>query len=258
MLLNVLVNFRLIDFHIFNKQGEIYSDDDSSVDSNEASKWNNDPENFIIQMFGINEKGETCCIYLNNYKPFFYIKVGDDWNEEILMELKRDIQSKIGKFHSHSIVSMELVKQHKLYGFSGGKKHKFAKITFQNTVSMNKVRNLWYYYVDDKNSKNGNTRKLKGYEFPEKKGVNLELYESTIPPLLRYFHIHSVSSVLLILVAVPEKEQQHAIMNIYKVSSIKPMPTRNIVPYKYVVLILRLVVVTVIFLYRLKLINVWL
>ena len=62
-------SFRLIDFHMFNRQGEIHSDDDSSIDSSEkASKWNDDPENFIIQMFGINEKGETCCIYLNSYK----------------------------------------------------------------------------------------------------------------------------------------------------------------------------------------------
>jgi hypothetical protein len=60
-------------------------------------------------------------------------------------------------------------------------------------VAMNKVRNLWYYYVDDKkNPKGGNIRKMKGYVFPDK-GYQLELYESTIPPLLRYFHIHSVS-----------------------------------------------------------------
>ena len=45
-------SFRLIDFHIFNKQGEIYSDDDaSSVDSSEkVTKWNDDPENFVIQI----------------------------------------------------------------------------------------------------------------------------------------------------------------------------------------------------------------
>ena len=109
--------FRLIDFHIFNKQ-EKYSDDDaSSVDSSEkVSKWNDDPENFVIQMFGINEKGETCCIYLNNYKPFF-IKVGNDWDDRNV-DLKQDIQQKIGKYHSKSIVSMQLVDHHKLYGFS--------------------------------------------------------------------------------------------------------------------------------------------
>ena len=44
-------SFRLIDFHIFNKRGDIVSDEDS-----EGSDTN-DVENFIIQMFGINEKG---------------------------------------------------------------------------------------------------------------------------------------------------------------------------------------------------------
>ena len=233
-------SFRLIDFHIFNRKGEIHSDDDSSIDSSEkVSKWNDDPENFIIQMFGINEKGETCCIYLNSYKPFFFIKVGDDWDEEMIMELRRDIQNKIGKYHSKSIVSMELVDHHKLYGFSGGKKHRFAKITFQNTMAMNKVRNLWYYYVDDKNNpKGGNIRKLKGYRFPEK-GTNLELYESTIPPLLRYFHIHSVSPSGWVFVntrqcIVPEKRTSTCKFEyICKHNSIIPMPTKEtIVPYK--------------------------
>ena len=233
-------SFRLIDFHIFNRQGEIYSDDDSSIDSSDkVSKWDDDPENFIIQMFGINEKGETCCVYLNNYKPFFFIRVGDDWDQQLVMELKRDIQSKIGKYHSKSIISMELVDHHKLYGFSGGKKHKFAKITFQNTVAMNKVRNLWYYYVDDKkNPKGGNIRKMKGYQFPEK-GTNLELYESTIPPLLRYFHIHSVSPSGWVFIntrqcIVPEKRTTTCKFEyICKHTSIRPMPTKEtIVPYK--------------------------
>ena len=74
-------SFRLVDFHIFNRKGELFKNDDSmSEDSDDQAKWN-EQENFIIQMFGINEKGETCCVYLNDYKPFFYIKVGDDWDE---------------------------------------------------------------------------------------------------------------------------------------------------------------------------------
>ena len=31
-------------------------------------------------MFGINEKGETAAIFVNGFTPFFYVKVGDDWN----------------------------------------------------------------------------------------------------------------------------------------------------------------------------------
>ena len=35
----------------------------------------------IPKMFGINEKGETCCIFVNGFKPYFYAKVGDNWTQ---------------------------------------------------------------------------------------------------------------------------------------------------------------------------------
>ena len=54
-------SFRLIDFHIFNKKGDIDAEIDSD-DSDEKVNFN-EKDNFIIQMFGINEKGETSCIY---------------------------------------------------------------------------------------------------------------------------------------------------------------------------------------------------
>ena len=114
-------SFRLIDFHIFNQKGELFNkDDELSDDSDEQTKWNQ-PENFIIQMFGINEKGETCCIYLNDYKPFFYIRIGDHWDEDDVFELKRDIQQKLGKYYGQFVRSIELVDHHKLYGFISGK-----------------------------------------------------------------------------------------------------------------------------------------
>ena len=62
-------SFRLIDFHIFNQKGDLFPNGENSEDSDDQAKWNQ-PETFIIQMFGINEKGETCCVYLNDYKPY--------------------------------------------------------------------------------------------------------------------------------------------------------------------------------------------
>ena len=35
----------------------------------------------MIQMFGVNEKGETCSIIAEHFKPFFYVKVDDDWTQ---------------------------------------------------------------------------------------------------------------------------------------------------------------------------------
>ena len=53
-------SFRLIDFHHFNKRGSIDSDSESNE---EEPNWEK-KDMFVIQMFGINEKGETCCIYI--------------------------------------------------------------------------------------------------------------------------------------------------------------------------------------------------
>ena len=77
---SVVRSFRLIDFHIYDESPKKEDSDSGSEDGNYKQKTGDDKE-FIIQMFGINEKGETCCLYVNDYNPFFYIRVGDDWTQ---------------------------------------------------------------------------------------------------------------------------------------------------------------------------------
>jgi len=197
----------------------------------------NEIDNFIIQMFGINEKGETCCLYLDNYKPFFYVKVGEDWDKQDVIELKHNINQRIGKYHAQNVVSIELIDQYQLYGFSGGNKHKFAKITFNNTTVMNKVKSLWYQYISEEEREDERDyRRLKGFRF---NNTDLILYESAIPPLLRYFHIHNVSPSGWVFVTtqhakIPDvKTTTCTYEYICKLKNIKPMPNKEtIVPYK--------------------------
>ena len=59
--------FKLFDFNVYNEKVE---DDDIKSDKDTQ---------FIIQIFGINEIGETCSIITEDYKPFFYVKVDDTW-----------------------------------------------------------------------------------------------------------------------------------------------------------------------------------
>ena len=173
--------FRLFDFHTYD---EIQESDDSGSDNGEP-KYKKDNKVFVIQAFGVNEKGETCCIYIKDFQPFFFILVGNHWTNREKTELVKDIESKLGKKYENSILKSELVEHNKLYGFTAGNKDKFLKLTFKNTETMNRTRNLWYTYVE------GGDRKKTGYKFG---GLPLELYESgNIPPLLRFFHIHEIS-----------------------------------------------------------------
>ena len=175
--------FRLFDFHTYDEA--VISEDSDSGSENGYKKVVIDNKIFVIQMFGVNEKGETCSIYVKDFQPFFFILVGNSWTQRERTELVKDIQSKLGKKYVDSIVKSELVEYNKLYGFTAGNKDKFIKLTFKNVDTMNRTKNLWYIYTENQE------RKKVGYKFG---GIPLELYESgNIPPLLRFFHINEIS-----------------------------------------------------------------
>jgi len=171
--------FRIFDFNVFNSKNVDISDSDS--DENIYK----DTTNFLIQMFGVNEKGETCSIQVEDFKPFFYVMVNDSWNIQTKDSFLFHIKEKIGKYYQNSITECIIIKRKKLYGFDGGKEHKFIKFEFSSLSAFNKTKNLWY---TDYNK--GHTLLKNGYRF---NNTDIKLYEANIPPLLRFFHIRDIS-----------------------------------------------------------------
>ncbi len=210
-------SFRLFDFHVY--------DESPPVDEESEEGARREPPKFMIQMFGVNETGETCSIVINDYKPFFYAKVSDRWTDIDAGALHRELLKV-----SSGITSCELVQHKKLYGFSAGKEHKFVKISFRNTYAFNTIKRLWY--TQDRFGNNV----LSTYMF---KATKLEIYESNIPPILRYFHINNVSPSGWVQIFV-NKAQTPATPNttcdfeyICSTSAIKPLPDKETrVPFK--------------------------
>ena len=207
--------FRLVDFKVKNEKCQ--------------GKKGRDNKKFMIEMFGMNEKGETCAIWVEDFKPFFYIKVGDGWgkskktafvdyikqqlriqslkskykswkkNQQVWPEVKEDeseieyitrAKENFTSYYEDSIVNAVILESHKLYGFDNNKLHRFICLQFKNTTALNKVKNFWYDITIDKNSIFGRKYKLKTFNFM---GENTELYEAKLPPLLRYFHIKQIN-----------------------------------------------------------------
>ena len=173
--------FRIFDFNVYNDKK---SSDDLSDSDDDSTKFK-DSTNFIIQMFGVNETGKTCSILVEDFKPFFYVMVNDSWSIQVKDAFLADIKSKIGKYYDNSITECIIIKRKKLYGFDGGKEHKFVKFEFNSMSAFNKAKNLWF---SDYNS--GHTLLKDGYQFYN---TNTRLYEANIPPLLRFFHIKDIS-----------------------------------------------------------------
>ena len=173
--------FRLLDFNIYD-----YQDEDNSFDSIDEESERKDNRKFMIQIFAINEKGETVSLYVKNYKPFFYIKVSNEWTENTKKKFLNEIKDKLGNYYKDSIKECDLVEKKKLYEFDGGKLHKFVYISFNNTVCYNRIKNLYY----ENCKKRGRILKKNGFRF---RNTDTYLYEASIPPLLRYFHIKEIS-----------------------------------------------------------------
>jgi DNA polymerase elongation subunit (family B) len=141
-----------------------------------------DREQFIIQMFGIDEARTTYSITVHDFHPFVYIRVGDNWNktkaDRFMDHLK---ESETTKQSYKFVYHYELVQQKTLYGFDGGKMHNFIYISCQNMKMIYALKNLYY---------NRDSEKVTSYPF---EGTNTSIYECMIPPLLRFFHIQEIS-----------------------------------------------------------------
>ena len=181
--------FRVLDFNVYNEktQGE---------SSDEEQNCYKDRNEFIIQMFGVDEIGKTYSLIVNGFRPFFYVMVNDKWSIKMKDQFLTHIKEKVGKYYQESITECKLIKRKKLYGFDGGKEHKFIFIEFSNLSAFNKVKNLWYSNYDK-----GHTLLKDGYKYLD---TNIILYEANIPPLLRFFHICDISPSGW--VAIPNKK----------------------------------------------------
>jgi DNA polymerase elongation subunit (family B) len=176
-------SFRLISFNTY--------DEEEPSDDGEGTQPSFKEKDYKVQMFGINDKGETASIIVEGFTPYFYVKVENDWDQSKMLAFIAQVKQEIGAYYEKSILKPTFVKKNKLYGFDGGTKHTFILMKFQNEATMRKVKNLWYTSAVKKGVYQ-RTLNPEGYMCKEN-ATSTYLYEAQIPPLLRLFHIRDIS-----------------------------------------------------------------
>jgi len=101
--------FRIDDINVFDRQvddEDDENDDDDNNNNNNHDTTNNfhqkknikKPIEFFIQLFGLNEMGEKYSVMVENFKPFFYVKVPENWDNQMKNQFVNHIHTKLGYF----------------------------------------------------------------------------------------------------------------------------------------------------------------
>lgn len=181
--------YKLFEFNIYTRHAFSEENSENSSEDEHFNSRKKDVNLFAIQMFGIDNQGNQCSIIVEDYKPFFYVKIPPEETRSNFVRLfESHIKTIIGYYYEESI-SFSTERHKKLYEFDNNQKYNFIKITFNNINLYNKIKRLWYS-TDDEDETNERKLTKGGYDF---NGVKLELYETSIPPLLRFFHIKEIS-----------------------------------------------------------------
>lgn len=179
-------DFRLLDFIVKDERRDAESSDSEGSEKSENNDYKPKQTLFSIQVFGLDEIGKTYCAHIENFKPFFFVKVPDKWGNSEIQRFKTWIEQKMPEYMRDSIVEVRLVQRKTLYGFDAGKEYNFAYISFHSKSAMNKAKALWMETI-------GTQRQLIPGGISARGANNLEIYESNILPLLRFFHIQDLS-----------------------------------------------------------------
>jgi len=160
-----------------------YHEEDSTDDSTQK---------YVIRLFGRTQDNQTIYVKVNNYTPFFYIEVPNNWRDFMTKILLDEVKKKAfirktidGSLHTEPALGFKEAKmvndKHRLYGFSNFQKVKFIQLIFYDYDSMKAYENVF----------------RKKLTIPQifKFAYKYKLYESNIEPLIRCMHIRNLDSV---------------------------------------------------------------
>jgi len=173
--------FKIFDFIAKDEASEVDLSDEDSDDGDSR---------FIIQIFGINARGEKAHIRVEHFTPFFYVKVADSWRQRDKEALFSHLKGRLGNNVADKIIDCRLIARKKLYGFDSGTMHKFVCIKFADMATFRAVKKLWFVYKQMPDGSNERVLAANGYTV---NGCATRIYESFIPPLLRLFHMKNIS-----------------------------------------------------------------
>ena len=175
----------------------------SAYESDGSSGWKKkrnlgkqmDDREMVIHLFGMNAEGESIRIDVSGFRPYFYVALPKSCPDSgpIEKRLRMKLKSQVDQ------IEFTVENKRKLYGYSGDNTSRFLKLSMPSLGLFYTVRKE---FLDDKQQPKFSIRDR---ETP------LEVFESNIDPMLRFFHIRDVKPCGWISVQGEECEAEEGI-----------------------------------------------
>lgn len=167
------------------------SEDESDSDSDDAATSN--PKKYCIQGFGINMKGESVCVHINDFTPYFYIKPPSSLSAREFESLKRLITEQMGEKFAKDIKSVKLMHKKDMWGFNNDAKFQFVRIVCTNLMAMKICANKFVRTIrtDQDDGSTKITYRVNSVNVGGKL-MKFKLYESNIEPFIRFLHCKTI------------------------------------------------------------------
>lgn len=181
------IDFQALEW-VDTNEGKISDDDDMMVDDECEI-----PEEYVIRCFGATKEGNSVCLTITDFTPFFYVKIPEVWGKNNVNLFLSNLINLTGYYNGRAYSPLKKWGQYLLrekcliqrkkdfYGFSGEKQFKFLRLTFDNSVAMKK----FVYAINSHNDVTNKTN-VSGINF------KLKLYESNLDPVLKFMHIKDI------------------------------------------------------------------
>jgi DNA polymerase elongation subunit (family B) len=173
------MNFQIIDWYACDEVNEP-DDDDISVEENDL--------NYTIHIFGKTDTDRSIACKITGFKPFYYIKVSDDFNKKQYKEMiklieesyaLKDFRNADGDSTALCKREIKVIKRKDIMGFRNGREYNFIRLVFNSHKAMNKSK--WIF--------------KKNLSIFGKKNIKFLLYESNFEPFLRFCHVQNLKTV---------------------------------------------------------------
>lgn len=166
------IDFQIIEWWAKDEASDADDNSDDDSDGGECLKY-------AMYCFGRTDNGKSITVKINNYSPFYYIKLPGNCSSGYLNLFLNFVKSKLYRYSDGLNEDLcEIVKKKDLFGFRNDKYYNYIKLSFKNLFTMNKSK----YIFKNPVIIDGINAQL----------IKYKLYESSFEPFLRFCHIKNV------------------------------------------------------------------